>query len=146
MATYASLLNYEDMTAVMSNLSNGDGDMATTLAIPNGIGMLSVQKRTSGESPGNYTTVHLGINVSSSDGGSTPYGISFWGVPDTNIMVPTISAGPPVTLTLTFDDTDVLEIKFTAPSGNITVSIPSMSNTIHDLSVSFSGLTLSPPP
>ena len=116
-----------------------DEDFNPQLSLSNGIGILSITKRTNGEAQGVCTTAHVGVNIAVSMNVATPLGISLWGLPSTNIVTVTLQSGPPNTIRFAFADGDVVDVKVTEPSGSLMAEVPNGNNTVYDLEIGYTG-------
>lgn len=131
-------------TEVLASLSHGDGEhkFPSYNNVNNIHGTLSVQKRFNGQLAGTNVITHMGFNLSRVNDGTDDRIVAAITDSPANVVVVT-SGGYPLTtdftVNITFDDTDVLDIKIYV-DGTLSVTVVNLT-TVNDLIISVSGVT-----
>lgn len=142
----ANVLNFGTSDPTIGTLAVIDGKQElheTVLA--NGMGVMTIQKCAKNASSGQNTLVHFGLNLSRTyDSGDILTGVVYASPPNATVVLSGgETVGTSLIVTVTFSDTDEIELEFQTDNK---VFVSSTVGTINDLSISFNGVVIIPYP
>jgi hypothetical protein len=123
------------------SVASGSGSIPTSMTLLAGNGVVLIRKHRHLGAPAEMITTSCAFNVSYDPTLVTPVDLDISGYPPATIASVSLVVGPPRAIRFTFVDTQVLDIEFNSPLGNITYNNTG-ATTIDDLVIAINAAIL----